>query len=277
MCHSIPFLAGECITATILNMCFPGVIRRPPGEGPPAPGSKESGAYPQGARDLAPAAAALRGCLCVSPQIARFPTPKTVHGGLRRRDGGVTPRTRKSRLKSESNMKSETKRRRSVISCNTARQQKSHVEVSDVISTKSAYPLRLCVTIAFLNTPRPFVFQLAGDLRIVDLKFLSSGRAFISRRTKAPALPDPGRACRLTVLQEGPDLVLVGCCREMATSAGKYFPDPSPIHPPRPRTLAYQRSTNSHLPVNGVLPKIDTILAPFSCVFYKRKIDTLQK
>ena len=39
---------------------MPGIRRRPPGEGPPGAGSKESGAYPQGARDPAPAAAAQR-------------------------------------------------------------------------------------------------------------------------------------------------------------------------------------------------------------------------
>ena len=39
---------------------MPGIRRRPPGEGPPGAGSKESGAYPQGARDPAPAAAVQR-------------------------------------------------------------------------------------------------------------------------------------------------------------------------------------------------------------------------
>ena len=39
---------------------MPGIRRRPPGEGPPGAGSKESGAYPQGARDPAPAAALQR-------------------------------------------------------------------------------------------------------------------------------------------------------------------------------------------------------------------------
>ena len=39
---------------------MPGIRRRPPGEGPPGAGSKESGVYPQGARDPAPAAAVQR-------------------------------------------------------------------------------------------------------------------------------------------------------------------------------------------------------------------------
>ena len=68
-----------------------------------------------------------------------------------------------------------------------------------------------------------------GELRFGRLELCvgegAFARALIAWRTKAPALPEPGRDCRLTALQEGPDLVLVACRQEMATSAGKYLDD----------------------------------------------------